>query len=916
MAFVRSYSTSNAAANSTSHEGELPLNIENGDALLWLVCKDSTSGFFNTLPSPWVQVATSIKYASTSYIAWIYPDVDIATIAAPTISSTDSDTWSTVMISLGGVASSYSDIFDAFTSSNLGNAIDQDLPTITTSEDNCLQIFVYADSGTGGVLMGPGLIPISESPGISESIYCSQRTQKTAGTSPVFKKFSGLNNSAIASVISIKDGSSGSDVEAEINDPVEIFNNFQGPESATWRPNNNPLPTGIVAKAGDNISATINGYTFDDAPLANVKDVSDAGSTLYLKAAGFTVQRSASHFSGVTFDLDITEGLATYDLTDSDECLIWCNNFLSELRSVFVSSIEDFGQAIALHDDNNNYSVWTISGTGSERQVYSPFQGSSFLHLDNTDTIHEQGTLDKTKIQKISFLCRGQTGTVLNNISCLMKLKKQTAYGSGSGKPINLGFLKNMGESMFHTLTRTIGNSSELYVFAQLGDGSEETHVDLSNKVLIFPKSGPTNATQMVDGFFGFELNPSASCVFDFSGSTLTSETNYRLKQLSGSTGVNFSNCSLKKANPLIIDTGDYTATSWDDCQTITQNGADLENATIKSPQGGTALIIDSSSAVFTDSNTLKGLTIDAATNGIQVDSGTSLTLNDVTFTNVTNKVVYNGTGTLTINLAGSTSLSTGDVSTPNGGTVTLQQTVPISTNTLTDGTRIMVENIQDPNNIVELVNTSVTAGGALNFQLDMTSGVATVGDTLRIKAAVIDKLELESVGTLTSTGLNFILTFEDDTVYAAYGHDGATLTPFDFDIINTEIDVVIAQNFYASQAYSRYKYIITTADGIRVFFKALKALDAANIENDVTRADLFLTNDTTSNLTQIDNIRLFKSNGIYPVRDYVGKGGLDIVWRDKIFIADLDTVKANQTIINNGIKKASLFIPHTDDVS
>jgi len=65
-------------------------------------------------------------------------------------------------------------------------------------------------------------------------------------------------------------------------------------------------------------------------------------------------------------------------------------------------------------------------------------------------------------------------------------------------------------------------------------------------------------------------------------------------------------------------------------------------------------------------------------------------------------------------------------------------------------------------------------------------------------------------------------------------------------------------------------------------------AIDIANYVNDVTVLDLFLNNNTATNIKQTDNVRLYKSNELYPVKNpTTGGGGIDVVWRSQVYIAE-----------------------------
>jgi hypothetical protein len=207
-----------------------------------------------------------------------------------------------------------------------------------------------------------------------------------------------------------------------------------------------------------------------------------------------------------------------------------------------------------------------------------------------------------------------------------------------------------------------------------------------------------------------------------------------------------------------------------------------------------------------------------------------------------------------------------------------------------------------------------------------------TTGDVVNVRLAyqsgLSAKLCYETNTVAGAAGWSVLASQEDDTVYATYGTDGSTISSFSADIVNNEVDVIIGSDFYGADLYSWCAYILTTADGIRNFCGAVEAIDAANIINHVDVASLYLDNTTATNIKQLDNIRLYRSDGAYPVHSS-GGGGIDVVWRDKVFVVETGTsgltpsesaaitaIQNNQTIINNGIKKASKLIPHNTDLT
>jgi hypothetical protein len=77
--------------------------------------------------------------------------------------------------------------------------------------------------------------------------------------------------------------------------------------------------------------------------------------------------------------------------------------------------------------------------------------------------------------------------------------------------------------------------------------------------------------------------------------------------------------------------------------------------------------------------------------------------------------------------------------------------------------------------------------------------------------------------------------------------------------------------------------------DGIRDFVGGMTGLDIGNFRINNATVDIYIDNATATNLRQIDNRRIFRADEAYPVKSS-GGGGIDVVWRNTILIAETGT--------------------------
>jgi len=120
-------------------------------------------------------------------------------------------------------------------------------------------------------------------------------------------------------------------------------------------------------------------------------------------------------------------------------------------------------------------------------------------------------------------------------------------------------------------------------------------------------------------------------------------------------------------------------------------------------------------------------------------------------------------------------------------------------------------------------------------------------------------------------------------------------VTAFTADYSNDQVDVVVASNFSVADLYAWWSYNLTTEQGIREFYGGITALDEGNFRIESGTLSLYLDNTTSTNIRQLDNRRLYRADGAYPVLDpTTGGGGIDVVWRNQILISSGSTLTAS----------------------
>ncbi len=203
-------------------------------------------------------------------------------------------------------------------------------------------------------------------------------------------------------------------------------------------------------------------------------------------------------------------------------------------------------------------------------------------------------------------------------------------------------------------------------------------------------------------------------------------------------------------------------------------------------------------------------------------------------------------------------------------------------------GSRLRIFNQTTATETVNQINPGTS------YNISYTNGAEyTAGDVIQVfltyQSGTDARLEQEIFTVAGVEGWSLIANQENDEVYIANGIDGSTITKFTADYLDDEIDINSITNFTAIEFYAWWVFNETTEDGIREFFGGYFAEDQANYRNNVDVVSVFWDNLTPTNIRQTDNPRIYRSDGIYPVKNdgvTTGGGGIDINWQDKVFLA------------------------------
>lgn len=841
MAFVRDFSLDSLTANSLTFDGTLP-TYATGDMLIWFVAKDSTTGGFNTTPTGWTLLD---EWSDNGIKGSVFykENVTGGSETNPQTSNTDTDTWTGVLVSVGGVPTSSTIEANTRVDTVVGVGGERGFTGPTTLTNNALVLHSFLNSGVNGMATDQRLEVVTEEVGFSaESVYLFKETVPTAGASAAGNLLQYSNTVTTYIGVSIVDGSSGADVEPYQSSGglTTLINGFQAQETLTWMPSG--FPSGLVTDAHTTYGnlTTVNGALAD-----RYQDAGDKGVSFYLAAASTRGDRN--NYQGLRFQADRTGGLATYDI--STKKLIGCCHLDIAKTSVQLGLKDVLGFGVFVEDNAGNWKVYSICGSDSERIFINPFDGPFLIDLTNGTEIDSSGTLDETNIQYLGFVVNGKSASNLNNFFSNIGIYEPIEIvGGTSTQQITYDRIDNVGFGNLHRFRKVQGGASQLVGAWHIGDGSADTHLSITGESITFPEASNNGGCLIEQGFMGFKFLGTASSNLSFIDTTISSPSQWKWDQANGLGTQTYTNLNLTNAAPFNVAAGDYSNGLFTNCGDVSQNGATFANSTF---DGTNVTLSDASlmaNTTFTDS------TLTQATAG-------TITLDNVSFTG-TGVLEFSGTGTLTVNVINGTSPSI-PTTTTGGGTIVISQPVTVSDAMLTDGARVQLYNNTKS---VELDNSVVSGGSGYSVSINLASANVDSGDTLRLRVAhylgTTAKEPFEATGVVTESGLSFIVAEEDATFYNQYGVDGATRSEFAWDGGNLEVDITDADNETNLQNIGAwYYYYITTADGIANLFGCLTWEFYNQIKINSELCDIKLDNKKTDALL-FEGGKLYRTDG------------------------------------------------------
>ena len=856
------------AADGASFVFDISPNAQEvGDVIFVSLMNDSGNNVIDI--AGWTPIA-GIAPNNFSRCACFYIEHTGSDIFSATATGTSND-WSAIAITMRGI--DLADVVNVSARSDFGSSVYEfPAPAITTTRDNTLLFRVYGLDG--GTIASP-----THGYGLPEA----GRVERINNTSH-YVDYELVGDTGSVESLAYNTGSA---VAGTARYGTTYTIAFSMETAADLQPCVNSKPD-IIA---------------DYSAPPTTFDITTLHATLLGKTTSNVSINSVSRLTSYGPDLSWHGGYTQYFVStpNSLSVQLLCKTVTSTDMSVYPYSItfgnsqtfrySDGGALFYFRDSAGNWALWQPLtkeqfGNGTLRTIIAKMPDQTF--------VDSGGIIDWSDI-----VVTGQGQDVVStsvstqrwNVACEAVMTPALITGGMASSPTSPKLIADSfgsGVSIYRSSSQGIGQDL-IATSVELGDLVTKTHFIGSLDSTSYPANNSDSLLgyKCEAGSHSFLIKASDEDTLDFRSWILRSpdKQDFIVDPLSSISATYLTNSWIVSGYDVTWKTGvSCNGANFVVCGVIDIKGAEFLNGTVSDSISTThAMTASDGASVGYDFE--KG----SETYAIELSSvGGTYDLTGSTFSGYTTILnVTAATGTTTITLAEGQTVPSYDTA---GATVVFVFPILLSDVSVTNivvGSRLRILNVTTGS---EILNTVVTSSDYSDTYIEGTT--YTTGDlvevTITYQAGLVAKLGFKQSVIVGSNGWSVLAEQQDDTVYTLNNIDGSTVTNFTADYVNDEIDIITAVDYEGIALYARYVFFTTTEDGIRDFFGGIVAMDAANYYNDINIVNLFLNNNTSTNLKQTDNVRYYKSDGSYPVKNpTTGGGGIDIVWRDRVYVAE-----------------------------
>ncbi len=552
-----------------------------------------------------------------------------------------------------------------------------------------------------------------------------------------------------------------------------------------------------------------------------------------------------------------------------------------------------------LIDDNDNWISWRIFdgniNPSGETHTYR-------LQVENSNVrakaFSSFGTFDFTAVRYLVVSARGNNKSTARynaiNSPGVDGIRLFGAITLINGNNSSVSDLLDLANSYGTIVQQNAEGQLSSLASIEFGDGNSDISFVDSLQSIAFPRFAD-NVTkfQSYISEVAIKINATANSAVKITNSQLRGAEPFDLEVVSHpSSTVDLSGNSYVFATASLDADLSYNRQLFVGGNGIDDNNGEIRNSTliVNDQVGANNALINWFATTDVEDTTFELIAGATVGHAIKITVAGTYTFNNLSFSGfgadgTNTAAIFNDSGgVVTITSDGGTTPTVRNGA--GASTVTKDPDQPISITNIEAGSRMRIYNVTTG---VETVNTVVSGTSYTSSYQEGTD--YTDGDVVRVYLTKRGKDEWVGDVIDTSNGFNVLASQVDNDVYAALGIDGTTVTKFQADYVNNEVDLVIGSDWTMAELYAWWANNLTTEDGIRNFFGGITAIDEANFRINTAIVDLYLDNTTNASYKQTDNRRFFRDTGTgYPVRNPTTSGyGLDVVWRNTILIAQTE---------------------------
>lgn len=858
------------------------------DLIICCVTQDGGATTIATASTGWNAIGTQAASGGSRQV-WFYKVATSSSEAAPVFTGANDD-WIAQFVIVRDVDTT-TPIHDSLRI-NWASVETLDINGLTTTNNDCFLLYSCGSDNITEMMLDPNAaINLNRAANIGCASVVSYVQQFTAGAVPTVNMLHEVTNEGgNAWIIAINNKSGGNrDIAVKSAIAVQRYMGSLGGVAADYVTAATSI-TGLTTIDGNTVSSTI--PTLADSGVSSVIPWGNI-TTFTCAAAGPNIWQGGNIAMPAAIDLESNAFAFYYGF-----------------GTRATNRVGPKGVIVVFADSSNNWAAFTL-------RTYAQLATNAFysfvLQPPAMTPLDSGGTIDYSDITTVGFYVQrplGTTGTVFS-MANLAELPTCQIVGGSAARPFVATDLDAiLNANRFYQIAQTQGSGQAVAKQPlKLGNGTDATFARLTANSIEMARPRFTYAVE--DSISNIEIHASASDTYDLSGCILATaqENDFTINSASSASATyNFSGLVLRGWNVTNNASVTIGGASIFSSPSITLNGGTLDACAISSSgpvttsnpanitdcdftSGGTghAITITATGTFAFEGNTFTGYGADATTDAaIYNNSGGAVTLTVPTGGQV--PTVLNGAGASTT------------ISTPAAGyTLELPNII--------DGSRYQIYNVTAA---TELDNALVSGGAGISH-LYTESVDFTVGDIGRYRvtyqSGTTAKQPIEGEFTFTggTTTNSLPITQTDDDVYNTYALNGSTITKFEADYVDDEVDLILASDFLGSEVYAWWVYNLTTSQGIADFFGGITAVDTGNIRINNAIVNIFLDNDTTANRKQTDATRIFRADGAYPVKDpTTGGGGVQVNWLQPVYTISTGSA-ATVAIVQAGLTAQGL---------